>query len=75
MAKSFYADDPAELVVLALDEVAIAASAVPLRWEDGGGGEFFPHIYGPILPAWVIDVRPAGFAGERFVMERDEPVG
>ena len=32
-----------------------------LVFEDVGTGEDFPHIYGPIDPAWVVEVRDAGF--------------
>src|SRR4051812_30314843 len=57
VAEAFYADDPQPLVVLSIDE-----SRVPdLRWEDIGEGRVFPHIYGPIVPAYVTEVRPAGF--------------
>jgi uncharacterized protein (DUF952 family) len=39
--------------------------------EDGGTGELFPHVYGPIDPAWVVDVLPAGFdEGGRFRVTR-----
>jgi uncharacterized protein (DUF952 family) len=59
VAARFYADDPNPLVVLVLDEAAIATSGIDLIYEDGGNGELFPHIYGPISPAWVTAVRPA----------------
>lgn len=29
--------------------------------EDGGDGTLYPHVYGPIDPAWVTEVRPARF--------------
>jgi glutathione S-transferase len=66
VASAFYADDTQPLVVLVLDEAAIAESGVEVRYEDGGEGELFPHIYGHILPAWVTEVRPARFADGAF---------
>jgi uncharacterized protein (DUF952 family) len=32
-----------------------------VRLEDGGGGELFPHVYGPIPVASVAAVHPAWF--------------
>ncbi len=61
VARRFYADDDAELCVLVLDEAAIRASGTRLLDEDGGNGERFPHLYGAIDPAWVVEVRPAAF--------------
>ena len=62
VAEEFYADDPEPLVVLSIDE----ASVPDLRFEDIGGGRLFPHIYGPIRPAWVTEVRPVGFVDGRL---------
>ena len=57
------------LVVLAMDDDAIRATGLDVRYEDGGDGELYPHIYGAITPAVVHDVRPAGFdADGRFVV-------
>lgn len=67
VAEAFYADDPAELVVLFLDDNAIARSGTEIRLEDAGAGELFPHVYGPILPAFVTTVTPAGFTDGRFL--------
>ncbi len=64
VAAAFYADDPLPLVVLSIDE-----SAVPdLRVEDIGDGRRFPHIYGPILPGWVREVRPAAVVDGRLML-------
>jgi uncharacterized protein (DUF952 family) len=65
-AEKFYGDDPEPLVVLVIDDAAIEQSGTPLRYEDGGDGELFPHIYGPIDPAWVVEAVPAGFENGRF---------
>lgn len=64
VAEAFYADDPADLVVLVLDESAIRRAGVAVVEEDGGTGELFPHVYGAIDPAWVVEVRPAWFDDE-----------
>jgi uncharacterized protein (DUF952 family) len=29
-----------------------------LRWEPSRGGELFPHLYGPLLPAEAASVTP-----------------
>lgn len=50
------AEEP--LVLLELDEAAIATAGVEVRREDGGDGELFPHIYGVLDPAWVTAVTP-----------------
>ncbi|MFN3865353.1 MAG: DUF952 domain-containing protein [Demequina sp.] len=62
-----YRDDPDDLVVLVIDPAAAHADGVEIREEDGGDGELFPHIYGAVRPAWVTDVRPAGFEDGDFV--------
>ena len=54
-----FADDDAELCVLILETGTIVAAGTEVRYEDGGNGELYPHIYGPIDPAWVVDVVPA----------------
>lgn len=56
-ADAFYADDPLTLVVLELDTARIEAAGIPVRFEDAGG-QLFPHIYGPIKPAFVVSVTP-----------------
>jgi uncharacterized protein (DUF952 family) len=49
----YYADVDDELVLLVIDPALLDA---PVRLEPAGE-EFFPHIYGPIQPSAVIDVR------------------
>ncbi|GIG19411.1 hypothetical protein Cch01nite_01350 [Cellulomonas chitinilytica] len=61
VAEAVYADDPEDLVVLVLDEALVGAAGVPVIEEDGGTGELFPHVYGPIDPSWVTEVLPARF--------------
>ena len=53
-ANRFYAD-AAELLVLCIDTDQLTH---PLRDEEAGIGERFPHIYGPINREAVISVQP-----------------
>lgn len=41
-----------DLVALALDETKLDS---PVRWEEGEVGETFPHVYGPIPAAAVVN--------------------
>ena len=44
---------------LLLVEIDPGRLGVPVRWEDCyETGEEFPHLYGPLTPDAVIDVRP-----------------
>jgi uncharacterized protein (DUF952 family) len=61
VAESAYADHDGELCVLVIDEGLVDADGVTVIDEDGRDGELFPHIYGPIRPSWVVDVRRAWF--------------
>lgn len=70
VAELFYADDPEPLVILALDDRAIQESGVEIRYEDGGNGQLYPHIYGPILREFVTNVYPVWMDGGRFVGPR-----
>ena len=54
VANMFYREQPA-LVALCIDADRLAGS---VRDEDGGAGEFFPHVYGPIGPEAVVEVQP-----------------
>ena len=56
-----------ELVVLELDDELVAASGADVRLEDGGTGELFPHVYGPLDLAWVVAVHPVRAGGGTFV--------
>lgn len=71
VASRFYSDDSEPLVVLEIDEAAAAASGIEVKLEDGGG-ELFPHLYGPILPSFVTRVSTARFDCDgRFTVEGD----
>jgi uncharacterized protein (DUF952 family) len=56
----YYGDlDPAALVILELDVDALDAAGSPVRYEHVAGARApFPHVYGPIPAAAVIDVHP-----------------
>jgi uncharacterized protein (DUF952 family) len=67
VAELVYAGDEAELCVLVVDPDAVRASGIRVVDEDGGNGELYPHVYGPIDASLVTEVRPAGFdANGRF---------
>jgi uncharacterized protein (DUF952 family) len=52
-ANRFYAKEE-ELLVLTIDPAILTS---PLREEEATSGERFPHIYGPIHRAAVVDVQ------------------
>ena len=56
---AFYRDVPEPLVLLAIDTDRLD---VPWR-EDPVGEQTFPHIYGPLRPRAVVDVRPLNRRG------------
>lgn len=68
VAEFLYTGDPAELVVLVVDLAVVDATGTEVKWEDGGTGELYPHIYGPITAAMVKAALPAGFGGAHFQM-------
>jgi uncharacterized protein (DUF952 family) len=53
VANLFYADH-ADLCVLCIDCALVSA---PVRDEDPGTGELFPHVYGPIPREAIVEVR------------------
>jgi uncharacterized protein (DUF952 family) len=53
-ANRFYRDQD-NLLVLCIDPERLTS---PVRAEDPGCGESFPHIYGPIERAAIVEVRP-----------------
>ena len=55
-AARFYADVD-DLVLLQIDPAAVGAE---VRWEESHGGDLFPHIYGPLEVAAVVQVHPFG---------------
>jgi uncharacterized protein (DUF952 family) len=52
-ANRFYRDDPRPFVVLTVD---LDAAGSPWRVDEPGTP--FPHVYGPIERAAILDVRP-----------------
>ncbi|HKR70337.1 MAG TPA: DUF952 domain-containing protein [Streptosporangiaceae bacterium] len=48
-------EDVSDLVVLVIDEASLPAE---VRYEDGGDGEKYPHIYGPLPVSSVTEVIP-----------------
>ena len=61
---AFYADLPdADLVVLHLDVGALEAAGSPVRWEPVAG-QLFPHVYGPLPVAAVIEITPVPNPGD-----------
>ena len=61
-----YADDPEALVVLVIDDDALRCAGIAVRYQDGGNGSLYPHIFGPLRPNFVTEVWPAGFVDGRF---------
>jgi uncharacterized protein (DUF952 family) len=53
VANLFYRQQT-DLVVLCIDPARLTA---PVRAEDPGCGELFPHVYGPIDVSAVVQVR------------------
>ncbi len=62
VADFLYRDAPDPLVVLELDSDELRVANADLRWEDGGAGEDFPHLYGAIELPSVLTVWRAGFS-------------
>ena len=59
VARAFYADVQEPLVLLRIDVAAVEASGAPVRWEDVPGADRpFPHVYGPVPVAAVLEVTP-----------------
>lgn len=61
VASYLYAGTDQPLVVLEFDDDGIRRSGIQIRWEDGGVGELFPHIYGAVDATFVVAVHPAAF--------------
>ena len=57
VANNFYRSAPGDFVLLAIDPEQLTS---PLKWEQSTDGldSLFPHIYGPIDRAAVVEVRP-----------------
>ena len=52
VANRFYRDDPRPFLLLTLD---LERTGSPWRFDDPSG--IYPHVYGPIDPASVLEVR------------------
>jgi glutathione S-transferase len=63
-ASRFYADVREPLVVLVMRTEALEAAGVPVRFEDAGNGEVFPHLYAALPGALVDEALPAAFDAE-----------
>ena len=59
VASFIYAGYANELVVLELDATAIANAGIEIRMEDGGNGELYPHLYGPLKTDWIKETYSA----------------
>ncbi|AGP30736.1 hypothetical protein A606_05445 [Corynebacterium terpenotabidum Y-11] len=57
-----------ELCVLIIDEDAVRAGGTEIREEAAANGELFPHIYGPVLPDHVSEVRDVTFSSTGEVL-------
>jgi uncharacterized protein (DUF952 family) len=55
VANRYYRNDPRAWFVLVLDEQLIASE---IKYEPGGDGLLYPHIYGPLNREAIREVRP-----------------
>lgn len=57
VARAFYAEVEAPLVLLELDVRVLEAAGSPVRWEAvPGAPDPYPHVYGPVPVAAVVSV-------------------
>jgi uncharacterized protein (DUF952 family) len=61
VARFVHADNPNPLVVIVMELDDVREAGVEVLFEDGGNGQRYPHLYGPIRPHFVRDVLPAWF--------------
>ena len=54
-ARRYFAGQ-ADLIVLVVDTESLGEG---VRWEPSRGGDLFPHLYGPLPTALVIEARAA----------------
>lgn len=72
VARTFYRDDPDPLVVLEVDRDVLAAHGTLVRTEAiGTGGVQYPHLYGPLPVAAVVEVRPVEFDADGNLLVGD----
>src|SRR5512136_1818919 len=55
VANRYYRNDPRDWLVLVLDEQAVTSE---IRYEPGGDGLLYPHIYGSLNRDAIRAVRP-----------------
>ena len=46
------------MLLLTIDPQRLAAAGLEVRFEQAGGGEPFPHLYGPLPPGAVLRAEP-----------------
>ena len=50
-----YGDSNENLVVLVISQEALTHAGIEVRYEDGGAGEFYPHLFAPIPVRLIVD--------------------
>ena len=50
-----YGNSNEKLVVLVLSQTKLLSAGIEVRFEDGGEGEFYPHIFAPIPVRLIVD--------------------
>ena len=50
-----YGESNANLVVLVLSQATLQTAGIDVLFEDGGAGDFYPHIYAPIPVRLITD--------------------
>jgi uncharacterized protein (DUF952 family) len=53
----------AGLVLVAVESARLGER---LKWEPSRGGQLFPHLYGPLYPTEVANVRPLPLGPDRL---------
>lgn len=59
VASFVYKDFLGELVILEMELAQLEHAGIKVLFEDGGNGELYPHIYGPIPVDLVLSTKPA----------------
>ena len=50
-----YGPTAQDLVVLVISQAVLTHEGIEVRFEDGGAGEYYPHIYAPIPVRLITD--------------------
>ena len=61
IASAIYSGSSERLLVLVMDDEALRSAGIEVRYEDGGDGDSYPHIYGAIPARLVQRSLPAHF--------------